>query len=871
MTVPIAASPGRSGFGPQLALSYDSGAGNGPFGFGWSLSVPKIARKTSKGLPQYLDNEESDVFLLSSAEDLVPELSPSGARYSGAADIIYLHRDGVRLYFNQCGNGWSEARPPGEPQAVVVSRLADDRGAVTLDLDQLRQVSASGGSSPFDGWDALDTVFQLATPEPSVVFSRGHDLVIFTWSTQSWSTATLAPLAGGATGLSAAFLGLDGKLYLFVGSEYAEVDPAALEAPLARTAVSPRWGQQPSLFRTRLQYVDGAVFGPDSKLYLFSGESNLRYDTFSPNAMHQLVLSDADGTLLTKAPPKIADVWRTTDGKRAAINEVRSAFASNGRGYLSGRGPLTFAIPIFNFDLSLGTIPVLARYSQNDRVSPFQADPGYPTPFAYGQVSTLPTAFYGRLFALQDRKFSITRLTSNTSEEFSRALFARGIPGLLSLATQQVRELPYFTPFVGDDPPARPAERDELFVRYDDEDGPVTDYPGEGQEVEGLDFTSANAFYYWEVFFHIPFLIAQALKQEQRFEESLRWYEHVFDPTVPQSPLQYWKFLAFVDDSVREKTDLRPLEDQLETYRNDPFDPHAIAELRPLAYRKAFVMSYVDNLLLWGDMLFRQYTRESLGEATMLYVRAADILGKRPEELGKRRLSQTKTYQQLIAAPEAIEIADEILQLENWQLQRTLARGDTLQIGRQIKAAEIQVDLANQEVQVQRRLIKNNLSIDTFMNSKFTSKQLYQWMVGKLSATYFQTYNLALSYAKAAQRGMQFELALPESDVKYVGAGYWDSLKKGRSRASGCSWISTASRRHTSRRTSAGWRSPATSRYCRWTRSRWCASRNGDVASSSSGRRSSTQTSRATTAARSRPSRSRSPPWSVPTTTSTRP
>src|SRR5262249_35064718 len=32
MTVPIAVSPGRSGFGPQLSLTYDSGAGNGPFG-----------------------------------------------------------------------------------------------------------------------------------------------------------------------------------------------------------------------------------------------------------------------------------------------------------------------------------------------------------------------------------------------------------------------------------------------------------------------------------------------------------------------------------------------------------------------------------------------------------------------------------------------------------------------------------------------------------------------------------------------------------------------------------------------------------------------------------------------------------------------
>ncbi len=74
LSVPLATSPGRAGFGPQLSLSYDSGSGNGPFGFGWSLSLPSITRKTDKGLPQYRDAEESDVFLLSGTEDLVPVL-----------------------------------------------------------------------------------------------------------------------------------------------------------------------------------------------------------------------------------------------------------------------------------------------------------------------------------------------------------------------------------------------------------------------------------------------------------------------------------------------------------------------------------------------------------------------------------------------------------------------------------------------------------------------------------------------------------------------------------------------------------------------------------------------------------------------------
>src|SRR5688500_11247971 len=48
MTGPIFTSPARGGFGPKLSLSYDSGAGNGPFGFGWNLSIPSITRKTDK-------------------------------------------------------------------------------------------------------------------------------------------------------------------------------------------------------------------------------------------------------------------------------------------------------------------------------------------------------------------------------------------------------------------------------------------------------------------------------------------------------------------------------------------------------------------------------------------------------------------------------------------------------------------------------------------------------------------------------------------------------------------------------------------------------------------------------------------------------
>ncbi|MFI9836279.1 SpvB/TcaC N-terminal domain-containing protein [Nonomuraea sp. NPDC051941] len=71
LALTLPASPGRAGFSLDLRLSYDSGAGNGPFGLGWQLSTPAITRKTAKGLPRYEDAVESDTFILSGAEDLV--------------------------------------------------------------------------------------------------------------------------------------------------------------------------------------------------------------------------------------------------------------------------------------------------------------------------------------------------------------------------------------------------------------------------------------------------------------------------------------------------------------------------------------------------------------------------------------------------------------------------------------------------------------------------------------------------------------------------------------------------------------------------------------------------------------------------------
>ena len=94
LSVPIRVSPGRSGFGPDLAITYSSNSSNGPFGMGWALGLPTVSRKTDNAVPQYNDREESDVFVLSGQDDLIPVQEYKNGRWNAQAPSTRLV-DGV--------------------------------------------------------------------------------------------------------------------------------------------------------------------------------------------------------------------------------------------------------------------------------------------------------------------------------------------------------------------------------------------------------------------------------------------------------------------------------------------------------------------------------------------------------------------------------------------------------------------------------------------------------------------------------------------------------------------------------------------------------------------------------------------------------
>ena len=738
-------------------------------------------------------------------------------------------------------------------------------------------------------------------------------------------------------------------------------------------------------------------------------------------------------------------------------------------------------------------------------------------------------------YEIESARYDIIRLTTGTAAELNAQLFKGGVGRLLSMRTQQVDETPRFS-FVESSATTIQLRRERI-----------------GQEPVGshLDFDSANGIYYWEIFFHAPFLIAQALNTGQKFAEAKTWYEHIFDPT---EAFDHWKLLPFlavdvgnlrevvgdrltqlntmgvdlgdIETPLTDLTDLLlPMDDafqghrhldadeikaldamsslddletaiagllpgpstpadafrlartdlvelvgiierlrrnydaglttdpQVTAYLDDPFDPHAIANLRRLAYRKAIVMRYVDNLLDWADMLFGRYTMETIEEARMLYILAYDLLGRRPERTGAKVLSTDRPFAELhdadtgyellmyisddvvggtrghtfsgaqraeladkayfhiphnallhdywdrvedrlykirhclnihgikqplplfeppidpmalvraasggggltgavglgggvavphyrfsfmvnkaralaqsvsqlgsellatlekrdaeelsalqarqegevldltmaireaqhaeaqaglaslqaalgqaqlrhdtydgwvsggfsaweiaqmgvmggaviahavsaisravaavgSAAPDALvglfitglkygggnandifnsvaevsqsiaeglSIGAEILGIvgqhermkEEWKLQRDMATSDLAQLTAQVEGARHQIDAARHEITVLNKQIDHNRSVAKYYRAKFTNRELYQWMAGRLSTLYFQGYQLALGMARAAEKAFQFEQGRAEADVAFIGGAYWDGQRKG--------------------------------------------------------------------------------------------
>jgi 5-hydroxyisourate hydrolase-like protein (transthyretin family) len=213
--------------------------------------------------------------------------------------------------------------------------------------------------------------------------------------------------------------------------------------------------------------------------------------------------------------------------------------------------------------------------------------------------------------------------------------------------------------------------------------------------IEDIDFNSDGSYsaYNWDLFFRVPLHIAGSLTKNQRFEEALTWFHYMFNPTgaLPGTGVQkYWVTKPFYlnqeTDYIIQRIDtlmyvvsdplhpnvppgassdpaIRDLEFAISEWRNKPFRPDVVMRFRPVAYQKALLMKYIDNLTEWGDYLFRQDTMESIAQATQMYILADKLLGPKPRLIPAAIKQPYETYNQIEAKSDSFSNA--LIELEN--------------------------------------------------------------------------------------------------------------------------------------------------------------------------------------------------------------
>jgi hypothetical protein len=397
----------------------------------------------------------------------------------------------------------------------------------------------------------------------------------------------------------------------------------ALEIRVRGVDPNDGWGRDYKVVRLQSQRIDVAnpSAGPASNL------ATIGYDFVEKTWPFPAIASLPDLTFLfspipmfSVAPPK---------GLRAAFSHQQPV-----RGFL--------ATSVYNPELLPGQFAVDAGHGEI-LAQPYYLDNGRVTTGSYAYQSLLP-------------KLHFSALHHSHASAFRTALRKHGLNTFFNIETQKLPADDWFSPL----------GPDRLVV-------PPSNYP-----TLGVDFSAAGSYsaYNAELFFMIPFAVACELSKQQRFREAREWFHYVFNPTTstatPSDEDRYWNYLPFrkppsavpapratasIQTLVRKLAN--PLDQSQEKldflnaiaqWRVDPFNPHLVATMRPVAYKMAVVIAYVKELLIpWGDQLFRRDTMESLNEAAQFYILAAQILGRPGETIPPRTRPLTKAFAELRA------------------------------------------------------------------------------------------------------------------------------------------------------------------------------------------------------------------------------
>ncbi|TGZ79090.1 hypothetical protein EX30DRAFT_350599 [Ascodesmis nigricans] len=172
------------------------------------------------------------------------------------------------------------------------------------------------------------------------------------------------------------------------------------------------------------------------------------------------------------------------------------------------------------------------------------------------------------------------------------------------------------------------------------------------------------AQYNWELGVHTVMLMMERLLALQQFDQALQVAHLVFDPRATGTNVNNcWVFEPFRDRNLRLQQSFEIMVKELHSstqrasngrlrlmgieWRANPFNPHAIARMSPVAYMKRIVMKYIEILIASGDYYFRQNSLESLPLAIQQYVQASHVFGPAPHKVPKLGKTVARSYRDI--------------------------------------------------------------------------------------------------------------------------------------------------------------------------------------------------------------------------------
>nr|WP_281177093.1 neuraminidase-like domain-containing protein [Pseudomonas japonica] len=178
-----------------------------------------------------------------------------------------------------------------------------------------------------------------------------------------------------------------------------------------------------------------------------------------------------------------------------------------------------------------------------------------------------------------------------------------------------------------------------------------------GSEGGTVDFRGANGLYFWELFFHVPFLVAWRLRETRQYHQAWHWCtRYLFDPyrtandDVTGQPA-FWLSQPLLDRGALQTT-------------VGVDDPDLLAYSRPECYRQALHRFVVESWRREGDDLYRQFTPGSLAAASMCYEKALRLIGVLPE-LFSTAPGEPITLQRATTSDLSVPLNTSLVQLRN--------------------------------------------------------------------------------------------------------------------------------------------------------------------------------------------------------------